>query len=88
MVFIEARKHEVLAQHAERSSRACGRPPLLRQPGLSSPVLAWGAMGPSARVSAGLVSTSSLWGLRGGRRGIRLWALAGGGEGGIQTSSI
>lgn len=44
LVFIEARKHEALAQHAGSSSRACGRPPLLRQPGLSSPVLAWGAM--------------------------------------------
>lgn len=44
LVFIEARKHEALAQHAGSSSRACGRPPLLRQPGLSSPVPAWGAM--------------------------------------------
>ena len=79
LVFIEARKHEALAQRAGSSSRACGRGRAASSAGAARPVQSgcWPGVpcGRSARASAGLASTTSLWGLRWGKE----WGCSGSG---------
>ena len=85
LVFIEARKHEALAQRAGSSSRACGRGRAASIAGAARPVQSgcWpgGPCGRSARVSTGLTSTTSLWGLRWGKGGGGVLGVVLGGSG-------